>query len=544
MIAINRMLAAAALAAALIVMAAHAHAAGRVAFVVGNSAYQHVSILPNPSSDADAIAAALSRLDFAVTLRKNLSKAEFERELADFSEQALGADMALVYYAGHGMELNGQNYLIPTDASLKADLRVKFETVSLDNVLAAVESARGLKIVLLDACRDNPFMRTMTRQLATRSIGRGLARVEAAPGVLVSYAAAAGTVAEDGAGDHSPYTDALLRHIEEPGLELNLLFRKVADEVQERTNGRQTPYEYGRLPGTNIYLKPPVEIAKPDVIALDPCGDARAHYEAASELGDAGLFEEHILKFPTCVFASAARQKLEQLRRATAAAETVDVAEAKAGETPEAILPVTTADTVLAETATESEAESVTATPDDRAVEVAVLTDDVTGNASASIAEEVPALDSGELARAQQTELDRLGCEPGRPDGKWGPRSRTAMDAFNREAQTTFDTGQPSIAALDDLKKRTGRICPLTCSVTEVKSGDRCIARTCPSGQRLSSSGACYTPRQTVKATTTRQTTNIRKPTKTVDSKPKTTTPASRFIFNLDSRNAGGRGQF
>jgi hypothetical protein len=533
MIAINRLLAAAALAAALIVMAAHAHAAGRVAFVVGNSAYQHVSILPNPSSDADAIAAALSRLDFAVTLRKDLSKAEFERELADFSEQALGADMALVYYAGHGMELNGQNYLIPTDASLKADLRVKFETVSLDNVLAAVESARGLKIVLLDACRDNPFMRTMTRQLATRSIGRGLARVEAAPGVLVSYAAAAGTVAEDGAGDHSPYTDALLRHIEEPGLELNLLFRKVADEVQERTNGRQTPYEYGRLSGENIYLKPPVEIDEPDVIAFDPCRDAGAHYEAISELGGEELFEEHIRRFPTCAFAGVAEQKLKQIRATGTEPEQVKVDEGTSGEAPEKILPATETETVLGSTGAGVEADGVNAAPGD---EVAVLPDDVANEAGSPITEEVPVPDSGELALAQQKELDRLGCEPGRPDGKWGPRSRRAMAAFNRETQTTFATGQPSIAAVDDLKKRTGRVCPLKCSATEMNSGNGCVPRNCRSGQRLNSRGVCYIPKPIAGVTKSGPKSTGENVVKTIGNKPKTVGHSNPNTFNHDSR--------
>ncbi|MBN9673494.1 caspase family protein [Roseibium aggregatum] len=302
-------------------------AGGRVALVVGNAAYRNVGTLANPVSDAEAVGAALRRLGFDVTLSLNLSKHEFESRLADFSDRVSKAEIAIVYYAGHGMEMDGRNYLVPTDARLVSDNRVRFEAVSLDTVLAALEGARGLRLVLLDACRDNPFVRDMRRTLATRSIGRGLAEIEVQPGILVSYAAAAGTTALDGAGDHSPYTEGLLTYLEQPGLEINLLFRKVADYVQEKTNRRQVPFEYGRLPGQSIYLKAPEPVTPPQAVASlhgaeqpassNRCGEADIQWKAIKDLGSRPLYESHVRLFASCASAGLAKDRLRALSRPT-----------------------------------------------------------------------------------------------------------------------------------------------------------------------------------------------------------------------------------
>ncbi|MGH6924509.1 MAG: caspase family protein [Propylenella sp.] len=240
-----------------VITACPALAAGeRVALVIGNSAYQNVSRLPNPANDAAALASALQRLDFAVTQLSDLTGAEMRRALQDFEPAAAGAEIAVVYYAGHGIELNGTNYLIPVDAALKRDTHVEDEAVSLVRVQRAVEGASRLRLILLDACRDNPFIAEMERNEAQRSIGRGLARVEPPPQTLIAYAAKGGTTAADGDEGHSPYAASLLNHIETPGLELNFLFRIVHDEVLEETGGRQEPFVYGSLGATEIYLKP------------------------------------------------------------------------------------------------------------------------------------------------------------------------------------------------------------------------------------------------------------------------------------------------
>jgi hypothetical protein len=229
----------------------------RVALVIGNSHYDAVATLPNPVRDAAAIAAALRRVGFQdVTLLQDLSKGAMERALVDFADNVQDADWAVIYFAGHGLEMDGENYLVPVDAELKQDRHVKLETVSLDELLEAVGGAKVLQLVILDACRDNPFLKHMTRTVASRSVNRGLARIEPGGAELVVFAARDGQVALDGEGDNSPLVTALLQHLEDPGIEINLLFRKVRDSVMAATDGAQQPFTYGSLPGTELFFVP------------------------------------------------------------------------------------------------------------------------------------------------------------------------------------------------------------------------------------------------------------------------------------------------
>lgn len=229
----------------------------RVALVIGNSRYAHVGALINPRNDARAIAAALRRLGFAEVMERNdLNRESMGKALKDFGDHAAGSEWALVYFAGHGLELNGTSYLIPVDAELKRDSHVPDETIALDRVQAKVDAASKLGLVVLDACRNNPFIARMVRSRATRSLGRGLASVEPEGNVLVAYAAKHGTAAEDGTQTNSPFTRALLAHMEEPGLEINILFRKVRDAVRKNTQGRQDPFVYGSLGSELLYFKP------------------------------------------------------------------------------------------------------------------------------------------------------------------------------------------------------------------------------------------------------------------------------------------------
>jgi uncharacterized caspase-like protein len=177
-------------AAALLLICQPALADKRVALVLGNSAYQNVPPLANPVNDAALMAQTLKQAGFdVVDLRQNLSALETRRVLRDFADKASGADVAVIYYAGHGIEVDGSNYLIPVDARLERDNDVYDEAFSLDRVLVSVESAKKLRLVILDACRDNPFAQTMKKTLATRAIGRGLAKVEpASPNTLMAPA--------------------------------------------------------------------------------------------------------------------------------------------------------------------------------------------------------------------------------------------------------------------------------------------------------------------------------------------------------------------
>ena len=228
-----------------------AQTAGRVALVVGNSTYAHIGRLPNPGNDAADMAAALRRLGFEVTTTLDADRGELNDSLRAFTRQSAGADVSLVFYAGHGIEMDGVNYLVPVDARLERDVDVRFEAVALDDVLVSTTGAL-LRLVILDACRNNPLARSMQRTGASRSVSRGsfgdLDESLLGNETLVAYAAAGGTTAADGTGRNSPYTSALLAYLEEP-VELLTLFRRVRAQVLATTNGDQRPHEYQSLLG-------------------------------------------------------------------------------------------------------------------------------------------------------------------------------------------------------------------------------------------------------------------------------------------------------
>lgn len=241
----------------------------RVALVIGNSGYKSVPVLANPQKDAEAIAASLRNIGFdQVTLANNATREKLIDSLRAFANEAEKADWAMVYYAGHGMEVGGVNYLVPVDAKLAVDRDIQFEAVPLDQVLAAVDTAKKLKLVVLDACRDNPFSPRKTEapasaavstptggaKITSRSVGRGLAEVKTTGGTLVVFAAKNGQVALDGDGDNSPFAVAMLQRVATPGVEINKLFRLVRDDVMEATAGRQEPYTYGSLPGKEDFF--------------------------------------------------------------------------------------------------------------------------------------------------------------------------------------------------------------------------------------------------------------------------------------------------
>ena len=233
----------------------------RVALVIGNAAYRNVKALPNPVNDARAVAAALRAAGFAeVVERYDLGVQDMQKALKAFESMAIGADWAVVYYAGHGIEVDGRNFLIPVDAELKSASDVEDETVALDRVMARVGTARRLQLVILDACRDNPFVPRMAQVGGiARAVGtRGLARIEPAhPNLFVAYSARHGEVALDGTGSNSPYARALVKHLATPGLELGIFFRRVRTEVLADTGGKQRPFEYGSLTDENLFFRPP-----------------------------------------------------------------------------------------------------------------------------------------------------------------------------------------------------------------------------------------------------------------------------------------------
>ena len=241
-------------------LADSAFADSRVALVIGNSAYAGVGALSNPKNDAALVAATLGGEGFKVTLVQDANRIAMLKALRSFSDEADQADWALVYYAGHGIEVGGVNYLLPIDVELREDRDAQDEAISLNRVLDAVASAHKLRLVILDACRNNPFAATMKRSIYTRAVvDRGLAPADPPAGILVVYAAEAGQVAEDGASGHSPFTAALAHVLQEPGLEVRRLFDAVTADVIEATGGHQRPYQYGSNPSREaFYFAPPV----------------------------------------------------------------------------------------------------------------------------------------------------------------------------------------------------------------------------------------------------------------------------------------------
>jgi formylglycine-generating enzyme required for sulfatase activity len=253
----------------------------RVALVIGNSAYRNAEQLPNPKNDAAAISEALRRTGFEVDLRTDLDQLGMQHALRDFGLKAEAADVALVFYAGHGVQVAGENYLLPVDAALERERDLLYEALPLNLVLGEVAQAQRLGLVILDACRDNPLAEQLRRTLGpirSRLVGDGLARIENLPSdTMMAFATRPGEVAVDGSEQHSPYAAALLEHIEEPGVELNLLFRKVRDTVLINTAYRQEPRTYDALGAEPFYFiepKPNQRPQLPRVAELEVLDDA------------------------------------------------------------------------------------------------------------------------------------------------------------------------------------------------------------------------------------------------------------------------------
>lgn len=230
----------------------------RVALVVGNSAYHHTARLDNPKNDATDMAAALQQLGFEVVAGFDLDKAAFDRKVRDFAEVIERAQLALFFYAGHGLQVAGQNYLVPVDAKLAKATALDFETVRLDLVQRTMEREVNTNIIMLDACRDNPLARNLARSFGTRSgaIGQGLASMESGEGTLISFSTQPGNVALDGIGRNSPFAAAMLKHIIKPGDDLPTILINVRNDVMAATERRQIPWEHSALTA-KVYFTPP-----------------------------------------------------------------------------------------------------------------------------------------------------------------------------------------------------------------------------------------------------------------------------------------------
>jgi formylglycine-generating enzyme required for sulfatase activity len=286
----------------------------RVALVIGNGAYQHAPFLRNPVQDARAIAAALGRLGYTVQPPvTDAKKAALEAALATFASIATGADQAVVYYSGHGIEVNGVNYLLPVDASIASEATVPLEGIPLSTVMGITSGARKLGLVVLDACRENPLANSLRRTDGTRGATRGLTGVEATGNVLVAYATKGGQVAVDGNGAHSPYATAILDALSVPGLEIRVFWGRVRDRVLSATGGSQEPTIYGTLGEEELYLNPPKGVSAQALAPADPV--ELALWNSADRLGAEAAYRDYLKRYPTGVFSEQAQLHIDALQQ-------------------------------------------------------------------------------------------------------------------------------------------------------------------------------------------------------------------------------------
>ncbi len=294
-------------------------ATDRVALVIGNGNYQAANALPNPVNDAKLIAKTLKDIGFDVTAGYDLGKADMVTYLDRFTERAYNADVALIYYAGHGMQVDGENYLVPVDAVLSEPAHLKTRTINMRQILAALPLDPAVGILIMDACRDNPLARSLAASMktATRSaaVNSGLAMVQTASegdgtgGLLIGYSTDPGAVALDGEGGNSPYTAALARHLATPGLNIHSVLTRVRNDVSAATGGQQRPW-YNASLGRDIYLAGSSEA----VAVNDGVSEAeQAYWEQAVKLGDAGSFKLYLKDYPNGHFRSIAEASIEQL---------------------------------------------------------------------------------------------------------------------------------------------------------------------------------------------------------------------------------------
>jgi uncharacterized caspase-like protein len=548
----------------------------RVALVIGNSAYQKVAKLSNPANDAAAVSTMLKSAGFEVDSRLNLSASELRRSLREFGGKSRDADVAIIYYAGHGIELDGTNYLIPVDAILETDTDVLDETLPLERILVAVDPAKQLRLVILDACRDNPFAKTMKRTVASRAIGRGLAKVEpTSPNTMIAFAAKAGSTASDGDSRNSPFAAALVEHLPKPGLDLRRAFGFVRDDVLKNTGNKQEPYVYGSLGGNDVPLVPVKPLATGP--QADPQASVRRDYELALQAGDRGAWEAFLRAYPNGFYADLANVQLKKISAEEARAAAVEKARlaeqektrlaaegARQAEQEKAAKAAKAAEEarLAAERAKQAELEKAAAAERTRlaeqekvrlAAEKAKPAEPEKAAAAEKAAtekkEQVAALapsqpgksDQGtavDLPRSLQAELRRVGCNTGAVDGNWNAASQRALDLFNKHAGLKLDVKAASADALDAVKGKATRVCPLVCDHGFRADGDRCSKITCRAGYEVGDDNTCEkieVKKPTAKREAPRRERQERAKTEAAPAKPQ----ASREPLTAGQRAAG-----
>jgi uncharacterized caspase-like protein len=456
----------------------------RVALVIGNSGYQHTPQLSNPAHDAVDVGTTLRRLKFDVIEGIDLDKAGMDRTIRQFARALGNADVGLLFYAGHGLQVNGQNYLVPIDAKLEDASGLDFELVRLDLIHRTMERETKTSLLILDACRDNPLSRNLARAIGTRSaeIGHGLAAVESGIGTLIAFSTQPGNVALDGSGRNSPFAAALVKHMPAPGQDLSSLLIAVRNEVMTATRNRQVPWEHSALRARFYFVEPP--------LAGNPERDAEELlWSVAADGKSLALLLVYIDRYPNGAHAAAAAslidaikteetsqsalvQKEAELRRAEEAKTRAELQKAqelmRAAEAErQAALKAAQEARAAAQAAREQQ---------ERLARPAGESKTAALSPAPATAKPQPEIGSARLSRLIQLELRRVGCDPGSIDGTWSAKSKSALAEFARQTKVAINVEAPSEAALDQLIKRQGRICPLACEGGMVEKGGACAA--------------------------------------------------------------------
>ncbi|RAI41956.1 caspase family protein [Rhodoplanes roseus] len=306
----------------------------RVALVVGNGAYRNATPLANPPNDAADVAAALRRIGFTVIEGRDLDKRGLEDQIRAFGRALDGASVALFFYAGHGLQVAGKNYLVPVDAKLERPGDLSFETIDVGQVLGQMEAEPRVNLVFLDACRDNPLARSLARSLGTRSasVGTGLASIHSAVGTMIAYATQPDNVALDGDGRNSPFTTALLKHLPTPGLDVAVLMRRIRSDVVASTRQKQVPWDHSSLIGdvvlvpgsgaapSSAAVAPPVTppVAGPPVTASPTAADRAqdadiAYWNSVKDTGDVAQLRSYVTAFPAGTFVALAHLRILEI---------------------------------------------------------------------------------------------------------------------------------------------------------------------------------------------------------------------------------------
>lgn len=396
----------------------------RVALVMGNGAYEIVPALPNPTRDARAMADTLRGLGFTVIEGYDLDVFTMQQKIREFSKAARTADMTMFFYAGHGMGVEGKNYIIPTDARFEDAAALEFETIELETVLRQMQASNGVSLVFLDACRDNPEMtnavsRSLSQGTRSVSVGQGLLAVEApdnGKGTAIAFATSPGDVAYDGTGQHSPFTQALLTHLGKPNTSISEVMAHVTGDVRKATNDRQKPWLRASLTGP-VYLnreaKPTVAIPAIPQPATSPGStpkqqsNALANLQAQQALYDIAIksdraddYKAYLTVFPNGLFAVNAQKAIARLEKAQPQAHSTQVAVTSTRSSTEIVEP--SGPLVLVAS------DAMRAMPADATTEDSLSMDRA-------------------KRREVQARLNLAGQNVGRPDGAFGPKTRNGI---------------------------------------------------------------------------------------------------------------------